>query len=235
MTKHLNRRSFLMRTAGAAAIGALSPIISPEVGLATINAQTVANWVQRFYDQTSTLQASFYQTYYHRLYRRYQRSIGRLQVSKPGRIRFDYGRPNGKIIVSNGERLTIFQPGEPGEAGQYVTRPVGRAALPAAFSFLTGEGRLHDDYRLRLLSARRYRFNGRVLELRPRRADPNIRRVLLFVDHHPDRRGVVRRIRIDDHAGNRNKFEFRGFRFNRAIPGSTFAWRPPAGSHRMGS
>ena len=139
------------------------------------------------------------------------------------------------MIVSNGDRLTIYQPGEEGAAGQYFTRSVARAALPAAFSFLTGESRLAEDYRMRLMRPRAYGYSGRVLELRPRRPDPNIRRVLLFVDQQPERRGVVHRIRIDDHAGNRNKFEFRGFRFNREIPTSTFAWRPPRGSRRMGT
>jgi len=191
--------------------------------------------VQRFYEQTRTLQTSFYQTYYHRMYRGYQRSAGRLRIAKPGRIRFDYAQPNGKVIVSDGELLTLYQPDEEQGAGQHLVRPVGEVALPAAFSFLTGEGDLRTDYHPRLLSAAAYRFRGQVLELRPRAADPNIRRVLLYVDAHPSRRGVVHRLRIDDPEGNRNKFEFRRLQFNRSIADNTFAWRPPRGSRAIGS
>ncbi len=196
-------------------------------------AQTVAAEVQTFYDQADTFQARFTQTYYHRLYRRYQRSTGRLYFDKPGRMRFDYAAPNGKVIVSNGTHLTAFDPGDDGEAGQYFKTEVGDNALSRAFGFLTGEGRILDDYHVRLLNARAWRWSGEILELRPRVADPRIARIVLYVDGDASRPGVVHRIRIDDHEGNRNKFELRRMRFNRDIPASRFRYTPPAGSHRL--
>lgn len=235
MTAPVPRREFLRQALGASALSLCAPTILAPTAEASLTPEAVAGWVQRFYDQTTTLQTSFFQTYYHRMYRRYQRSAGRLRVSKPGRIRFDYARPNGKVIVSDGRLLTLYQPDEENGAGQHVVRPVGEVALPAAFSFLTGEGDLRADYRTRLLSASAYRFRGQILELRPRTLDPNIRRVLLYVDGHASRRGVVHRLRIDDPEGNRNKFEFRRLRFNRSIADDTFAWRPPRGSRPIGS
>ena len=198
-----------------------------------MSTRRVALEVQTFYDQTETFQARFTQTYYHRLYQRYQRSSGRIYFDKPGRMRFDYARPNGKVIVSDGSYLTAYDPGDDGEAGQYVKAPVGDNSLPRAFGFLTGEGRILDDYRVALMNADRYRWSGTVLELRPKTADPQIRRILLYVDGDPRRAGVVHRMRIDDHEGNRNKFELRRMRFNRDIPNSRFAFSPPRGSHRI--
>lgn len=197
------------------------------------SAVRVARQVQAFYDQTDTLQARFTQTYYHRLYRRYQRSQGRLLFDKPGRMRFDYDRPNGKVIVSDGAHMTAYEPGDDGQPGQYVKTAVGSHALPSAFGFLTGEARLLDDYRVALLDARRYRWSGTILELRPRRPNPQIRRILLYVDGDPARAGVVHRLRIDDHDGNRNKFELRRMRFNRELSPRRFAYAPPAGSRRL--
>jgi len=196
-------------------------------------ARTVAARVQTFYDQTDTYQASFYQTYFSRMYGRYSRSRGRLTFDKPGRMRFDYARPNGKVIVSDGQKLTMWEPGDDGGPGQYLEQAMRDNALPAAFSFLTGQGRLEDDYRFRLLNARAWRWNGHVLELRPRRADPRTRRILLFVDADPARAGIVHRIRIDDHEGNRNKFSLTHMRFNPAVQSGLFAFRPPAGARRM--
>lgn len=198
----------------------------------TVDARTVAARVQSFYDQTDTFQASFSQTYYNRLYGRYDRSRGTLRIDKPGRMRFDYA--NRKVIVSDGTNLTMWEPGEEGGAGQYMQSPVGGDALPGAFSFLTGNGRLEEDFRFRLLNASAFGWRGHVLELTPRRADPRYRRVLLFVDATAERRGVVHRIRIDDHDGNRNKFELTSMRFNRSIEASTFAFRPPRGARRIG-
>lgn len=197
------------------------------------NAHRVAAEVQAFYDQTDTFSARFTQTYYHRLYQRYQRSNGKFYFDKPGRMRFDYDRPNGKVIVSDGSHFTAYDPGDDGEAGQFVKAPVGDSSLPRAFGFLTGQGRILDDYRVALLSSRRYRWSGPVLELRPRNTDPRIRRILLYVDGDPRRPGVVHRIRIDDHQGNRNKFEMRRMRFNRDLPASRFNYSPPRNAHRI--
>ncbi len=200
---------------------------------AATSAHRVASEVQAFYDQTDTFSARFTQTYYHRLYQRYQRSNGRFYFDKPGRMRFDYAQPNGKVIVSDGSHFTAYDPGDEGEAGQYVKAPVGDSSLPRAFGFLTGHGRILDDYRVSLLDSNRYRWSGPVLELRPRNSDPRIRRILLYVDGDARRPGVVHRIRIDDHEGNRNKFEMRRMRFNRDMSSSRFAFSPPRGAHRI--
>jgi len=198
-----------------------------------VDARTVAARVQTFYDQTRTFEAAFHQTYFNRLYGRYERSSGQLAFEKPGRMRFDYARPNGKIIVSNGDRLTMWEPGDEGGPGQYVQSATDGSALPSAFSFLTGTGRLETDFRFRLLSSRAWGFAGHVLELTPRRPDPNTRRIVLFVDADPARLGAVHRVRIDDHEGNRNKFEVSSMHFNRPIVESRFAFVPPAGARRL--
>jgi outer membrane lipoprotein carrier protein len=198
----------------------------------SVDARTVAARVQSFYDQTDTYQASFTQTYYNRLYGRYERSRGSLRIDKPGRMRFDYA--NGKVIASDGTTMTMWEPGDEGGAGQYMQSAVGRDALPGAFSFLTGSGRLENDFRFRLLDARSFGWRGHVLELVPRSPDPRYRRVLLFVDASESLRGVVHRIRIDDHDGNRNKFDLGSMRFNRTIDASTFSFRPARGARRIG-
>ena len=108
--------------------------------------------------------------------------------------------------------------------------PISITLVMVAFGFLTGTANLNEDYHVRLLSSRAWRFRGHILELRPKRHDPNVRRVVLYVDADPSRAGVVHRLRIDDHAGNRNKFELRGMRFNRDISDSFFHFTPPPGT-----
>ena len=216
-----------------AGVTALALASTSGVAQEPVSARTVAARVQTFYDQAGTYEATFYQTYFNKLYGRYDRSHGRLAFDKPGRMRFDYARPNGKVIVASGDRLTMWEPGDSGSAGQYAQTDTARAAIPGAFSFLLGNGRLEEDYTFRLLPSRGYGWSGHVLELRPRRPDPRYRRVLLFVDAHPDRLGVVHTIRIDDHDGNRNKWELRNMRFNRDIASSRFAFSPPAGARRI--
>ena len=196
------------------------------------DAATVAAQVQAFYDQTRTVQASFYQTHVLKLYNRTDRSRGRVVFAKPGKMRWTYDRPNGKIVVSDGSQITVYEPGENGEAGQYFVQQMNESQLPAALSFLTGTGRLERDFSFRLLDARRQGFaEGYVLELRPRRPQPSFDRVLFYVQPG----GLVRRVLILDHAGNRNRFDFTYSRnaFNGNVGEGTFRWNPPAGARRI--
>lgn len=235
MTRKTTPRSlpFLVLTlVGSVAFAQAHPADS-ETGAAlgaSVSATSIAARVQAFYDRTDTLQARFAQTYYSRLYGRYQRSRGQLALDKPGRLRFDYDAPNGKVFVSDGHHLTAYEPGEEGAPGQYLKTDVRGNSTVGGLAFLTGQSRITEDYRVRLLNARTYRWSGHVLELVPRQADPRVRRVLLYVDARAETAGVVHRIRIDDHEGNRNKLEFRGMRFNRDIDGDHFRFRPPAGA-----
>ncbi len=198
-------------------------------------AATVASWVQTFYDQTRTMRARFTQRYHNRVYDRTDTSQGRVRFRKPGMMRFDYDQPNGKIIVTNGERLVVYEPPSGGSgAGQYYEQAMSDAQLPAALSFLTGTGRLADDFTFRLLDASQFHYQGgQILELRSRRPTPHYSRILLFVDSNAARRGVVHRVLIEDQAHNTNTFDFQQQQLNRDVPEADFRWRPPSGAHRI--
>ena len=97
----------------------------------TLDASGVLRLVQRFYDQTKTLQADFKQTRYTRHYDRYDRAKGKVIFKKPGKMRWDYDQPNGQVFVTQGDKLLIYQPPEAGEkSGQLIERALGEDQLP---------------------------------------------------------------------------------------------------------
>lgn len=195
------------------------------------DARTVAAGVQSFYDQTRDISASFYQTYFHALYRRTEKTKGKVVFEKPGKMRWDYDLPNGKVIVSDGSTLKVYEPGDPGETGQVFEQSLKHAELPHALSFLMGTGRLEEGFSFRLLDPKREGFpTGKVLELRPRGSNPQYDRVVFFVESDPRLRGLVRRVLIIDHNGNRNRFDFTKLEFNRRVSELLFRWNPPAGT-----
>lgn len=198
-------------------------------------ARQVALSVQAFYDQTKSVEAEFHQTYYNRVYDRYDRSHGQVKFQKPGRMRWDYAAPNGKIIVSNGKKLLVYEPGESkGEEGQVFERSISDSDLPQALSFLTGTGKLSDEFTFRLLDAAQQGFAaGHVLELMPKKKSPNYERILFYVDADPKRAGLVHRVLIVDSTGNRNRIDFKTPRFNRALDGGLFNWQPPKGTRKV--
>jgi outer membrane lipoprotein carrier protein len=199
------------------------------------DAATVAAWVQTFYDQTRTMSARFEQRYVSQVYQRTEVSRGRVQLRKPGMMRFDYDQPNGKVIASDGRRLIAYEPPESGETvGQYYEQQMTDAELPSALSFLMGTGRLGQDFTFRLLDAAQLGYpDGQVLELRSRRPTPHYARILLFVDDDQARRGVVHRVVIVDQANNRNQFNFTQQQYNADIPEGVFRYQPPSGARRV--
>lgn len=197
-------------------------------------ARQVAIAVQAFYDQTKSVEAEFQQTYYNRLYDRYDRSQGTVKFQKPGKMRWDYAAPNGKIIVSNGKQLSIYEPGEGKEAGQVFERALGANELPQALSFLTGGAKLVDDFTFRLLDAAQQGFDaGYVLELLPKAKSPHYERLLFYVDADAKRAGLVHRVLIVDSAGNRNRIDFKTPHFNRPIDAKVFNWQAPKGTRKV--
>jgi outer membrane lipoprotein carrier protein len=191
--------------------------------------------VQAFYDQTRDLSADFAQTYVNKLYDRTERSRGHVTFKKPGKMRWDYAQPNGKVIVAASGKLLMYEPGdEPADKGQVLEKSIGEADLSQAMSFLLGAGKLVDDFDATLLDPKHEGFtNGQVLELRPKKPTPHFDRLLFFVETSAAVRGLVRRIVIVDASGNRNRFDFSAFKFNAGTPESTFEWRPPATARRV--
>lgn len=209
----------------ARAQGAQPAVLTPE---------SVAGLVQAFYDQTKSLEATFHQTYFNRLYDKYDRSQGTVRFQKPGKMRWDYAKPNGKVLVSNGKSMLVYEPGDGTEKGQVFERPMADSELPQALSFLTGTGKLADDFTFRLLDAKQQGFAaGHVLELMPKKPSPHYERILFYVDGDPARAGLVHRVLIVDGSGNRNRFDFSGMRFNRVLDAKPFEWQPPAGTRRI--
>jgi outer membrane lipoprotein carrier protein len=232
MTLSPSNRAVLLATISAT-VAAFVAIAHPRSGSAQENpdAATVAGAVQAFYNQTKGVQTTFYQTYFNKLYDRYDRSRGSVIFSKPGKMRWDYALPNGKVIASDGSSLTIFTPGDGDERGQCFRRQMTESQLPAAFSFLTGTGRLEEDFRFRLLDAARQGYGeGYVLELTPRTPSPHYDRILFYVMKQQGRpTGVVRRVLIVDSAGNRNRFDFSDMQWNPRTSAGTFRFTPPGG------
>ena len=202
------------------------------------DARTIVTLVQTFYDQTKTLQADFDQTRYTRLYDRYDRASGTVVFKKPGKMRWDYAKPNGQVFVSDGTKLLIYQPPEEGEkSGQLIERKLDQDQLPSAFSFLTGQGDLEKDFEVRLLDHDNDKFKGgHVLQLIPRKPTPNYEQLVFYVRtlvSDGKRAGIVQRVLIIDAAGNRNRFDFSKVKFNRDVPDKRFNYRAPKGTERV--
>lgn len=195
------------------------------------DAAVIAAEIAARYGSLPSLRARFEQRYVHRLHAHEEHWRGRITLRRPAKIRIDYERPRGRVVVCDGTTLISFDP-DPAP-GIWWEQPVSADALPIALAILGGTSAIDAGLDLRVIDARATGFAGSVLELRPQHAIPTIDRVLVYVDRAPARRGRVHRLMIVDPAGNTNRFDLSEPREGGVIPESIFSWRPPAAARRV--
>ncbi len=188
--------------------------------------------VQRFYDQSKAIEADFVQVFTHAVYQRSDTSQGRVVFAKPGKMRWDYAKPAGKVIVADGDKLLMYEPGDEGDAGYFVRQKLSEAQLSVALGFLVGTGNLTTDFDVTHLKQAEAKYpEGNVLDLRPKQANPYFERLVLYTLNQPTA-GVIQRIVVIDASGNRNRFDFKlkTLKFDHAVPQQRFNFKPPKGA-----
>jgi len=98
--------------------------------------------IEERYNKAKTIQADFVQTYTYR--GRKTTEKGTLFLRKPGRMRWQYSTPAGKLWVSDGEFVYSFDPEEK-RVEKSKLKDAGDLRAPLAF--LLGKLNFHDDFR----------------------------------------------------------------------------------------
>ena len=186
----------------------------------------VAGAVQSFYGQISRMQARFTQHLWSRAYGTTRSSGGRMVVERPGRIRMDYDTPRGRVFVSTSGRFTYFEPQE-GSAGQVARGSTDAAA--AALGILDGTADLARDFRFALRAGTDGPADTDQLVLTPRRASPYAS-IVLYVSRATTSRGVIRRLSIETHERDWNRFDFTGEQYGDRVQRPSFEVAVPEGA-----
>src|SRR5262249_33458770 len=128
--------------------------------------------LQTTYDKINTVQAHFEQTYRPKRFQE-KKTSGAVTLVKPGKMRWDYIRPKGRVFVSDGEQITLYDP----EDRQAMVTPMPKNdSLPVAFAFLWGKGKLEKLFKVSVHSQQSFES---VLKLVPKEEVPNVREVYL--------------------------------------------------------
>jgi outer membrane lipoprotein carrier protein len=138
------------------------------------DAETHLARVQQRYKDVDRFEAKFTQTVTNGVSGRVTKSSGRLYLARPGKMSWDYAKPEKNRFVSDGKLLWIY---EPGSKQVYKTKLDG-ASLPAAVTFLQGKGDLTKEFKVKVLSSD---STGHVLELVPIAASARYKRLVFTV------------------------------------------------------
>jgi outer membrane lipoprotein carrier protein len=185
--------------------------------------------MQKRYDQAKDFRARFSQNYTRAVVGRSTMSTGTVTFKKPGRMRWDYDKPEARMFLSNGQVLWLYEP----EEKQAFKQDLKSSQLPAALAFLMGKGRITDEFEVEFAKEPKdgkSKLPGRPedfrLSLSPKQPQSAYKSILFVVD---PKEHLVRESVLVDAQGNTNHFVFDGFEVNGKIPDALFKWTPPAG------
>src|SRR5690606_24548164 len=111
------------------------------------------------------LQAKFRQEFENVTFGNKSISDGKVFIEKPGKMRWDYAKPEKKYIISDGTTLWIYEE----TFKQAYKADLKNQLLPVAITFLYGKGDLAADFTPALDTSGKYGAKGDVvLKLTPK-------------------------------------------------------------------
>jgi len=201
---------------GALVLAALALSISPFAQ--TPSAHDLAQRVDRHYNTLHSLTAGFTETYKGMGIDRTE--TGKLLLLKPGRMKWDYSNPAGKLFLLDGKYAWFYARGD----SQVQRIPAKQLDdLRSPWRFLLGHTELEKEMNgLTFSSAANGQFT---LSGVPKGQENRVARLTLTVTAQ----GIITAIEVEEVDGALTHFAFTGEVPNAPVPPETFRFTPPQG------
>jgi outer membrane lipoprotein carrier protein len=173
--------------------------------------------LERFFEQVNTFAAEFDQLVLDENLNRIEESTGQMWIARPGKFRWDYEPPLEQQIISDGERVWIYDVDLEQVTVQALDAAVGRT--PAIL--LAGRGDLDANYRIEDRG-----LHGEVswVALIPRDDDGNFSEVQLGFEGD-----ALRLLQLVDQLGQITRIIFSANQVNPTLAATVFDFTPPPG------
>jgi outer membrane lipoprotein carrier protein len=193
------------------------PLFAVETPQPPPSVHELAKRVDAFYNGLHSLRADFTESYQGMGIRRQE--SGSLLLRKPGKMRWNYSQPLGKVFVLDGKYGWFYTPGD-AQAERLAASHLDDLRSP--LRFLLGHTQLEKELQSLSLSSD---GSGPSLSGVPKGMQERISEVTLGVN----RDGAIRSITITETDGARTAFTFSNNQPNVPAPESEFVFHPPAG------
>src|SRR5262245_13784294 len=188
-------------------------------------AQELAQALQKKIDGIRDFTADFVHVYEGGVLRKKVTEKGRLQVKKPGKMRWEYTAPEAKTFVSDGLKMYSYVPADKQVLVSPVS-PADEAQTPSLF--LAGKGSLTRDFTASLVPppAGVPADASRALKLVPKTRQQDYDEMVLVVDRETlALRGLV----TVDGQGGKSTFSFANLKENAGLTDKDFVFKIPRG------
>ena len=190
-------------------------------------AQAVAAALQTKYDTVRDFSADFTQQWESGVLKRKITERGRLQVKKPGKMRWDYIDPEKKLFVSDGRTMFLYFPADK----QVMKNPVpDQDEATSAVLFLMGKGDIVRDFNVKWAEGRTE--NTYRLRLDPKTRQAEYDWLEVAADRHTLQ---IVGLTAADAQGGRSSFSFSNFKENIGLADKMFQFSIPRGTEVISS
>jgi outer membrane lipoprotein carrier protein len=182
------------------------------------SATQLAAAVDHHYNVLHRLRVNFTETYQGMGMDRHESGV--LLLEKPGRMRWNYAEPAGKVFVLDGKYGWFYTPGD-AQVQQIPAKKLDDLRSP--LRFLLGHAQLTKE----LAGLTMAPADGDMFRLRgvPRGMEQRVRSLELVVS----REGTIHSMTLEELDGSRTSFVFKDEQANPVIAADTFRFTPPAG------
>ena len=211
-----------MRIAALAVATLIVLTAGPDAAVPQQTAEQVAVALQSKYDRIRDFTADFTQQYESGVLKRKMSEKGRVQVKKPGKMRWDYTEPEKKVFVSDGSQIYLHVPAD----NQVTVSPVPKQdEATTAVLFLVGKGSLTRDFKVSFSA--QAPAGTYALRLDPKLPERDYDWLEIVVDQATLQ---IRSLKAADRQGGQSTFYFSNFKENVGLSDKTFAFSIPRGA-----
>lgn len=183
----------------------------------TPTAQEIARRVDAHYNGLHSLRVDFTETYQGMGMKRTE--SGRLLLAKPGRMKWSYAQPAGKLFLLDGKYGYSYTPGD-AQAERYPAKQLDDFRSP--LRFLLGHTRIEKELTGLTISSR---GNDFVLRGAPKNMEQQASQVVLTVTPN----GTIQKIEWSETDGSTTAFQLSNEEQNPTIAPNAFSFQAPPG------
>jgi outer membrane lipoprotein carrier protein len=219
----MNRFDLCCKSLLSLLLGAMFLALLPGSGqCAPLTPLELAQKLQARYEETKTMTADFKQSTSVPMSTRKRLGAGKVVISKPGRIRWDYRTPDKQVLISDGKKVFMYL----ADSAQMIVQPVSQYInSDVTYAFFVGTGNIARDFKV-LPPERQGDANLKAIKLVPKTAHPQVDYLHVWIDEN----FMVRRLEIVDHFGSITDLAFANISRNEPVAPETFVFTPPLGT-----
>jgi outer membrane lipoprotein carrier protein len=186
--------------------------------------EQLAAKIQEVYEKTADLKARFIQEVTIKSMKKTEREEGTVWIKNPKMMLWDYTKPKEKKLVINARTAWLYVAED---RMVYVQNADDVYRSRMAVKFLSGIGKLSDDFQLRFAKENPLDEEGNyLLTLTAKEKGTGIDRLNLIVD---GKTFQIIQCRFNDDYGNTTRLRFSDIRTNTGVSDKFFTFKPPAG------